>query len=103
MLNFLLDEITDVDPKTVLCQYFKAGFCSRGKTCKFSHDLSLEGKGAKINLYNDPRAQEQQDGMEDWDDAKLKTAVENAEEKRRVAGRLPPTEIVCVQFIYVPR
>ena len=27
-----------VDPKTVLCQYFKVGQCSKGDKCKFSHD-----------------------------------------------------------------
>lgn len=43
------------DPKSVLCAYFKAGVCEKGKRCKFAHDLSLEGKSAKINIYSDPR------------------------------------------------
>lgn len=43
------------DPKSVLCAYFKAGVCEKGKKCKFSHDLTLDGKAAKIDLYNDPR------------------------------------------------
>lgn len=47
--------ITDVDPKSVLCAYFKAGSCRRGKRCKFSHDLSIARKSAKINVYEDPR------------------------------------------------
>lgn len=38
-----------------MCAYFKAGVCEKGKKCKFSHDLALEGKAAKIDIYNDPR------------------------------------------------
>jgi hypothetical protein len=26
-----------VDPKTVVCQYFKAGFCDKGKKCRFRY------------------------------------------------------------------
>ena len=43
------------DPKSVLCAYFKAGVCEKGKKCKFSHDLALDGKASKIDIYNDPR------------------------------------------------
>lgn len=43
------------DPKSVLCAYFKAGVCEKGKRCKYSHDLAIEGKSAKIDLHNDPR------------------------------------------------
>jgi len=43
------------DPKSVLCAYFKAGVCEKGKKCKFSHDLALDGKAAKIDIYTDPR------------------------------------------------
>ena len=43
------------DPKSVLCAYFKAGVCEKGKKCKYSHDLELEGKSAKIDIYTDPR------------------------------------------------
>lgn len=43
------------DPKSVLCAYFKAGQCEKGKRCKFSHDLDLDGKAAKIDIYTDPR------------------------------------------------
>jgi len=44
-----------VDPKTVLCQFFKAGQCQKGDKCKFSHDLAVERKSAKIDLYTDSR------------------------------------------------
>jgi hypothetical protein len=43
------------DPKSVLCAHFKAGHCEKGKKCKFSHDLSLDGRSAKIDIYTDPR------------------------------------------------
>ncbi len=39
----------------MLCAYFKAGVCEKGKKCKFSHDMELDGKAAKIDLYSDPR------------------------------------------------
>ena len=44
-----------VDPKTVLCAYFKAGHCERGSKCKFSHDKDVGRKVEKRNLYEDKR------------------------------------------------
>lgn len=49
------------DPKSVLCAYFKAGVCEKGKRCKFAHDLTLDGKTAKIDIYKDPRDQKVKD------------------------------------------
>jgi hypothetical protein len=43
------------DPKTVLCQYFKAGHCEKGNKCKFSHDLDVDRKVEKKDLYTDSR------------------------------------------------
>jgi DRG Family Regulatory Proteins, Tma46/Torus domain len=43
------------DPKSVLCAYFKAGMCEKGKKCKYSHDLAIENKSAKIDIHTDPR------------------------------------------------
>ena len=51
------------DPKSVLCAYFKAGVCEKGKKCKYSHDLGLEGKSAKIDIYSDPR---DRNGKPEW-------------------------------------
>lgn len=51
------------DPKSVLCAYFKAGVCEKGKKCKYSHDLELEGKSAKIDIYTDPR---DRNGKPEW-------------------------------------
>ena len=63
-----------VDPKTVVCIFYKQGNCEKGKKCKFSHDLSVERKGEKKNLYQDTRDKEDEedekkkDDMADWDE-----------------------------------
>ena len=44
-----------VDPKTILCAFFKAGTCEKGNKCKFSHDLNVGRKVEKKNLYEDSR------------------------------------------------
>ena len=54
-LYSLLTHILDADPKSVLCVFFKQGQCMKGDRCKFSHDLSLERKTEKRNLYVDSR------------------------------------------------
>ncbi|KAI4181637.1 MAG: hypothetical protein L6R41_006501, partial [Letrouitia leprolyta] len=74
-----------VDPKTVLCQFFKQGNCEKGKRCKFSHDLKVERKGEKRDLYSDTRdingkeeeeERRKKDGdMADWDEEKLRQVV----------------------------
>ena len=63
-----------VDPKTVLCIFFKQGNCEKGRKCKFSHDLAVERKGEKRDLYSDTRDKEgeeeakRKDDMADWDE-----------------------------------
>ncbi|KAG6868669.1 hypothetical protein C0993_012172 [Termitomyces sp. T159_Od127] len=64
-----------VDPKTVLCAYFKAGQCEKGNKCKFSHDLNVGRKVEKKNLYEDSREDKLKDTMENWDDEKLRKVV----------------------------
>jgi hypothetical protein len=80
-----------VDPKTMICEYFKAGACKNGNKCKFSHDLEVERKKDKINLYVDPR---EADTMDSWDQAKLEDVVKSKEQERPNA-----TKIVCKYFI----
>ena len=50
------------DPKTVLCEFFKAGHCEKGNKCKFSHDLNVTRKDQKKDLYTDSR-KEKEEGM----------------------------------------
>ena len=44
-----------VDPKSVLCEFFRHGQCTKGFKCKYSHDLAVERKGPKIDLFTDQR------------------------------------------------
>ncbi len=39
----------------MVCEYFRHGRCEKGFKCKFSHDLSVERKGPKIDLFQDQR------------------------------------------------
>ncbi|PJF19067.1 hypothetical protein PSACC_01118 [Paramicrosporidium saccamoebae] len=90
-----------VDPKTVVCSYFKSGQCQKGDKCKFSHDLTVERKAAKINLYEDRRAEdgtedgEERETMQDWDQNKLEQVVERKHQK----GAKTTTDIVCKHFL----
>ncbi|KAF2267041.1 hypothetical protein CC78DRAFT_552120 [Lojkania enalia] len=87
-----------VDPKTVLCQFFKKGHCDKGRKCKFSHDLAVERKTEKKSLYQDPREKEKEDKekdkMEDWDEEKLRNVVLSKHGNPRTT-----TEKVCKYFI----
>ena len=42
-----------VHPKSILCEFYKAGQCAKGYKCKFSHDLNIQRKGEKIDIYSD--------------------------------------------------
>ena len=53
MLTCVLCICAGVDPKSVLCAFFKAGMCKKGDKCKFSHDMNLARKGAKRSIYDD--------------------------------------------------
>ena len=84
-----------VDPKSVLCAFFKSGQCGKGDKCKFSHDLTIERKSEKKSLYFDKR--ENEDNMENWDEEKLKEVVEKKHGERE--KKLPPTDIICKHFL----
>jgi len=47
--------LAGVDPKSIVCEFYRHGQCAKGFKCKFSHDLSVERKGEKIDIYSDQR------------------------------------------------
>lgn len=87
-----------VDPKTVLCQFHKKGGCEKGRKCKFSHDLNVERKSAKKDLYTDSRESKEEekkaDTMDQWDEEKLRSVVFSKHGNPRTT-----TEKVCKYFI----
>jgi hypothetical protein len=88
-----------VDSKSVLCEYFKAGCCDKGDKCKFSHDLTIGRRAAKIDLYSDRRADEKEEETNaDWDQAKLE-AVVSSKHGAEKGGVKTTTEIVCKYFL----
>lgn len=46
----------------MLCTFFKAGSCSKGSKCKFSHDLNVGRKVEKVNVYEDTRKDDKKTG-----------------------------------------
>nr|GLL34598.1 zinc finger CCCH domain-containing protein 11 [Ipomoea trifida]GMD31806.1 zinc finger CCCH domain-containing protein 11 [Ipomoea batatas]GMD34940.1 zinc finger CCCH domain-containing protein 11 [Ipomoea batatas]GME17086.1 zinc finger CCCH domain-containing protein 11 [Ipomoea batatas] len=82
-----------VDPKSILCEFFKVGQCAKGFKCKFSHDLNVQRKGEKIDIYSDKRDQET---MEDWDQETLEKVVQSKSEEY---NKNKPTDIVCKHFL----
>ncbi|PGH16482.1 hypothetical protein AJ80_05167 [Polytolypa hystricis UAMH7299] len=88
-----------VDPKTVLCLFYKQGNCEKGKKCKFSHDLSVERKSAKRDLYSDSRdapeeESKKEDTMDNWDEEMLRNVVMSKHGNPRTT-----TDKVCKYFI----
>ncbi|KZT01529.1 uncharacterized protein LAESUDRAFT_663762 [Laetiporus sulphureus 93-53] len=83
-----------VDPKTILCVFFKAGNCEKGNKCKFSHDMNVGRKVEKKNLYEDSREEKLKDTMDQWDEEKLRKVVSSKNGNPKTT-----TDIVCKHFI----
>ncbi|EHK97644.1 putative Translation machinery-associated protein 46 [Glarea lozoyensis 74030] len=87
-----------VDPKTVLCQFYKKGHCEKGRKCKFSHDLNIERKAQKKDLYQDTREEEEEtkkkETSDDWDEEKLRSVVLSKKGNQKTT-----TDKVCKFFI----
>lgn len=121
--------LAGVDPKSILCEFFKAGQCQKGFKCKFSHDLNIQRKGEKIDIYSDKRDEGKTasvaqsvlyflslsfvewwscftfiyivlDGnMEEWDQETLEKVVES---KKNEYNQNKPTDIVsCFSYFCV--
>ncbi|KAJ4704820.1 zinc finger CCCH domain-containing protein 11-like [Melia azedarach] len=82
-----------VDPKSIVCEFYKVGQCTKGFKCKFSHDLKVQRKGEKIDIYSDKR---DQGTMEDWDQETLEKVVAS---KNKEYQQNKPTDIVCKYFL----
>jgi len=87
-----------VDPKSVVCLFFKQGQCTKGDKCKFSHDLAVARKTEKRNVFADERDKDKdKDGMDDWDEDKLNEVVNKKHGEKN--GLLPASSIVCKFFL----
>ncbi|CDW57619.1 zf-CCCH domain containing protein [Trichuris trichiura] len=100
----------DVDPKSVLCPFFKQGACNKGDKCKFSHDLSIDGKAEKRSIYVDRRDMQStlfiyalllhalfDDTIDNWDEETLKEVLKKKHgeaDKNKSA-----TTIICKFFL----
>ena len=95
-LYIFLFSHTGVDPKSVVCAFFKQGQCSKGDKCKFSHDLALDRKGEKRSLYVDARDvgedELKNDTMDKWDQDKLEEVIEKKQNEKDKS--MTKTEIV---------
>ncbi|KAF4461447.1 translation machinery-associated 46 [Fusarium albosuccineum] len=87
-----------VDPKTVVCIFYKKGNCEKGRKCKFAHDLAVERRTEKRNLYTDSRGEEEEkkkvETSADWDEEKLRKVVLSKKGNQRTT-----TDKVCKYFI----
>lgn len=84
-----------VDPKSILCAFFKQGTCTKGDKCKFSHDLTIERKAEKRSIHVDMRDGEN-DTIENWTEEKLAEVVAKKHAKEK---NMPTTTIVCKYFL----
>jgi len=85
-----------VDPKSIVCEFFKKGVCGKGTKCKFSHNLAADRMTEKIDLHMDKRTLGEEDGIETWDQSKLQDVVNS---KQTSSNKNLPTKIVCKFFI----
>jgi len=97
-----------VDPKSVVCEFFRAGCCDKGARCKYAHDLTVTKKSAKLDIYSDRREgadgaatedDKNKDGIEGWDQAKLEQAVATKHGAEGGGHVARPTDIVCKFFL----
>lgn len=83
------------DPKSVLCEFFKAGKCNKGAKCRYSHDLNVGRKVVKAALYEED---EKDEGMDDWDQETLEAAVKKKHGAEATSAS-NATKIICKYFL----
>eukprot|EP01118_Nematostelium_gracile_P004802 TRINITY_DN15730_c0_g1_i1.p1 TRINITY_DN15730_c0_g1~~TRINITY_DN15730_c0_g1_i1.p1 ORF type:complete len:373 (-),score=146.54 TRINITY_DN15730_c0_g1_i1:90-1208(-) len=84
-----------VDPKSVVCEFFKKGLCTKGNKCKFSHNLEQGRKSDKIDIYTDRRTLDEkkpETGSEELDADGKPIIVSDADSGNK-------TKIVCKYFL----
>lgn len=91
-----------VDPKSILCAFFKQGTCTKGDKCKFSHDLTIERKAEKRSIHVDMRdgGEQANDTIENWTEEKLAEVVAKKHGKEKT---MPTTTIVSIWAVEVGR
>ena len=90
-----------------MCEYFRAGVCTKGFKCKYAHDLAVERKTQKIDLFSDRRDDGGEDGeggdtMADWDQAQLEAAIAQKHGAEAASAPNNPnnrTNIICKFFL----
>ncbi|EFN55747.1 hypothetical protein CHLNCDRAFT_134088 [Chlorella variabilis] len=88
-----------VDPKSILCEFHRHGQCTKGFKCKFSHDLAIERKTQKADLFSDRRdgeGEEGEEGMAEWDQETLEKAIA---QKHSLENKNRATAIICKFFL----
>lgn len=83
-----------VDPKTVLCEFFKHGCCSKtADKCKYSHQLDIAQRQQKRSVFEVP----DEDSIEMWDQKKLEAVI--ARKHGQEVNSNNETTIVCKHFL----
>ncbi|OUS47973.1 P-loop containing nucleoside triphosphate hydrolase protein [Ostreococcus tauri] len=83
-----------VDPKTVLCEFFKHGCCPKSADrCKYSHQLDISTRQQKRSAYEIP----DEDSIEMWDQKKLEAVI--AKKHGQEVNANNETTIVCKHFL----
>ena len=80
-----------IDPKMIICENYKNGFCELGNKCPFSHDLNLQYNQGTFDIYTDLREAKKTLSIE----LEVNKIAEQKEQKR---GKVP-SNIVCKFFL----
>ncbi|KAI3390159.1 hypothetical protein SNEBB_001831 [Seison nebaliae] len=89
---------TVIDPKSILCVFFKQGLCTKGAKCKFSHNIEKPKKAIeKKDLYKDDRFDDDEEDMKEWSADDLEKAIEQKHGAHN--KRINQTNIVCKYFL----